>query len=157
MPTELGARAPASALAQWTEQHCPDGHALMLESQNAQVAANLTIGNIITTLRLIGQVDWVELIEPVSRCLQVLRQLPSFCLESELTRQHITQAMERLARQNRRTEREVAEAVVAAAQAAPGELPATAAQRTAGFYLIGPGRPQLEEALGIPAQKTLQR
>ncbi len=157
IPTELGASAPASALARWTEQHCPDGHALMLESQNAQVAANLTIGNIITTLRLIGQVDWVELIEPVSRCLQVLRQLPSFRQESELTRQHITQAMERLARQNRLAEREVAEAVVAAAQAVPASLPATAAQRAAGFYLIGPGRPQLEEALGIPAQKTLQR
>ena len=157
MPTELGASAPASALALWTEQHCPDGHALMLESQNAQVAANLTIGNIITTLRLIGQVDWVELIEPVSHCLQVLRQLPSFRQESELTRQHITQAMERLARQNRKAERQVAEAVVTAAQAVPASLPATAPQRTAGFYLIGPGRPQLEEALGIAAQKTLQR
>ena len=98
--TQLWQRKPAelpgnaSALMQWTEKHCPDGHALMLEGQTAQVASNLTVGNIITTLRLIGQVDWVKLIEPVSRSLQVLRQLPSFSLESELTRQQITQAME---------------------------------------------------------------
>ena len=106
MPTELPSDSPA--LVRWTEQHCPDGHALMLESQNAQVASNLTVGNIITTLRLIGQVDWVDLIEPVSRSLQVLRQLPSFCRESELTRQQITRAMEQLARDSQKTERETA-------------------------------------------------
>jgi cyclic beta-1,2-glucan synthetase len=33
----------------------------------------------------------------VSRPLQILRQLPSFAQESELTRQQITRAMEQLA------------------------------------------------------------
>jgi cyclic beta-1,2-glucan synthetase len=155
MPTELLSNAPA--LLRWTEQHCPDGHALMLESQSAQVASNLTVGNIITTLRLIGQVDWVDLIEPVSLSLQVLRQLPSFCQESELTRQQITQAMEQLARDSQKTERETAQAVVAAAQAVPETLPADAAERTAGFYLIGNGRAQLEIALGLPPQRALKR
>ena len=157
MPAEHPGTSPA--LAHWTDQHCPDGHTLMLESQTAQVAANQTVGNIITTLRLIGQVDWVDLIEPVSRSLRVLRQLPSFCQESELTRQQITQSMERLARLGKATERQVAEAVVSAAQNAGAELPATAAERTAGFYLIGPGRPALEAALGLPTHDatTLER
>ncbi|MEO6320080.1 MAG: hypothetical protein ABIR56_05395, partial [Polaromonas sp.] len=155
MPTGLLSNAPA--LVQWTEKHCPDGHALMLESQNAQVASNLTVGNIITTLRTIGQVDWVDLIEPVSLSLQVLRQLPGFCKESELTRQQLTRAMEQLARDSQKTERETAQAVVAAAQAVPDSLSADAVERTAGYYLIGNGRGQLESALGLPAQRALLR
>jgi len=155
MPTEVLSNSPA--LVQWTEQHCPDGHALMLESQTAQVASNLTVGNIITTLRLIGQVDWVDLIEPASRSLQVLQKLPSFRRESELTRQQITQAMEQLARKSRHSERETAEAVVAAAQTVPASLGADAAERTAGFYLLGGGRELLETALGLPAQRASRR
>lgn len=152
MPTEKLDISPSLVL--WTERHCPDGPALMVESQTAQVAANLTVGNIVTTLRLVGQVDWVELIEPVSRSLRVLRRLPSFARESELTRQQITQSMERLARLSRHSEREVAQAVVAAARAVPGTLSATAVERTAGYYLLGGGRAALEASLGITARRT---
>ncbi|MDP3707561.1 MAG: glucoamylase family protein, partial [Polaromonas sp.] len=155
MPTELLEDSPALVL--WTERHCPDGPALMVDSHNAQVAANLTVGNIITTLRMIGQIDWGELIEPVSPSLRVLRQLSSFAQESELTRQQITQTMERLARLSHQSERQVAEAVVAAAQAVPESLPASAAQRTAGFYLMGAGRATLEAALGMPAPAAWPR
>ena len=95
MPVERG--ESIAPLFRWTEQHCPDALALIGEGQTAQVDANLTVSNIITTLRLIGQVDWAELIEPVSHSLQVLRRLPSYSRESELTRQQITRAMERLA------------------------------------------------------------
>ena len=141
MPVERG---PSMApLYRWTEQHCPDALTLIGEGQTAQVDANLTVSNIITTLRLIGQVDWAELIEPVSHSLQVLRRLPSYTRESELTRQQITRAMERLSQQCGRSERAVAEAVVAAARQPNNSMVA----RTAGYYLIGPGRPQLEEAL----------
>ncbi|MBC7548346.1 MAG: hypothetical protein H7224_06855, partial [Polaromonas sp.] len=136
---------PATALALWTEQHCPDALDLISEGQIAQVAANLTVGNIITTLRLIGQVEWTELIEPVSHSLQVLRRLPSFSHESELTRQQITRAMERLARTSGQTEQTVARAVLHAAEQ-PGH---DSASRTAGYYLLefGGGRAQLEASL----------
>ncbi len=160
--TQLWQRMPMerldhpTELALWTEQHCPDGPALMLESQTAQVAANLTVGNIITTLRLIGQIDWVDLIEPVSHSLRVLGQLPSFAKESDVTRQQITQSMERLARLSQKSEREVAQAVVAATQSAAGVVPAAAAERTASFYLIGPGRATLEATLGISRRRTWQ-
>ncbi|MEJ7687214.1 MAG: hypothetical protein WKG52_09620 [Variovorax sp.] len=147
LPVEHGDAAPA--LTKWTEQHCPNGPSLISEAQTAQAAANLTVGNIITTLRLIGQVEWAELIEPVSRSLRVLRELPSFSSESELTRQQITHAMEQIARTSRRSEREVAQAVVQRARnAAPDAM---ASERTAGFHLFGRGRPQLVAALA-PAQ-----
>ena len=155
LPTELS--DSASALVLWTETHCPDGHALMIESQSSQVAANITVGNIITTLRLIGQIDWVDLIEPVSRSLGVLAQLPSFRAESEGTRQQITQAMEHLARLAKVSEREVAQAVVTAALAVAPDLPATAAERTTGFYLLGEGRAALENQLGLTSKTASQK
>jgi cyclic beta-1,2-glucan synthetase len=146
---------PVSPLVHWIEQHCPDALGLIGEGQAAQVAANLTVSNIITTLRLVGQVEWAELIEPVSHSLQVLRRLPSFSRESEITRQQITHAMERLARQSGKSERAVAEAVLAAARQPDNSMVA----RTAGYHLIGPGRPLLEAALrpaGSPVRSSLR-
>ena len=155
LPTETS--DDSSAMVRWIEKNCPDGHALMLESQSAQVASNLTVGNIITTLRVIGQIDWVELIEPVSKSLQVLQELPGFAGESESTRQQITRAMEQLALDSEKTEHEVARAVVAAALSVSGDLMPDAAERTAGFYLMGDGRARLEAELGMPSQRTRQR
>ncbi len=147
--TQLWQRMPAervesaSPLIDWIEKHCPDALTLIGEGQTAQVEATSTVSNIITTLRLIGQIEWVELIEPVSHSLQVLRRLPSFSRESEMTRQQITHAMERLSRQSGRSERAVAEAVLAAARKPNNSM----AARTAGYHLIGPGRPLLEAIL----------
>ncbi|RYZ05911.1 MAG: hypothetical protein EOO24_12105, partial [Comamonadaceae bacterium] len=151
LPVERGEHPPA--LARWTEQHCPSGPGLISEAQAGEAAANLTVGNIVTTLRLIGQVEWADLIEPVSCSLRVLRQLPSFARESESTRQQITHAMEQLARQTEHSERRVAEAVLALAQAAalrtePGaNVSLEPAELTAGHYLIGDGRPDLRAVL----------
>jgi len=61
LPVEHGQDAPA--LVKWTEQHCPNGPALIADAHSAQAAANLTVGNIITSLRMIGQVDWADLID----------------------------------------------------------------------------------------------
>ncbi len=145
---------PAETLAplvRWTARHCPDALALIAESQTGQVAANLTISNIISSLRMIGQLEWVELIEPVSRSLQVLRQLPGFGLDSEMTRQQITQAMEKIARDHHLTEREVANSVVAAAQSA-ATGPVDYGENTAAYHLIGPGRAALEATLKPPGR-----
>lgn len=154
--TQLWQRLPdersetAGVLAQWLERHCPDGPALVAQAHAGQVAANLTVSNIITTLRLIGQVEWADIIEPVSLSLGELRALPSFSQESERTRQQITHAMERLARQSGHSEREVAQAVVRAASA-PASVTdaddADSARRTAGYHLFGPGRRQLAASL----------
>ena len=66
-------------------------------------------------------------------------------------------SMGRRARRSRHSERGVAELVVAAARAVPADVPDAAAQRTAGYYLIGPGRSGLEEALGMSARGLRRR
>ena len=149
--TQLWQRMPdhtpqsCARLERWIQEHCPNGLALVADSQTSQVASNLTISNIINSLRLIGQIEWTELIEPVSRSLRVLRELPSFSLESESTRQQITQAMEEVARDTDLSELAVAQSVVHLARRAPTveALAADDAQSTAGYYLIGAGQSAL--------------
>ena len=144
-------------LVYWINRHCVNGVASIADSQSAQVSTNLTISNIINSLRLIGQLDWRELIEPVSSAMQVLQQLPSFALESEGTRQQITQAMEKVARDTAQTELAVAVAVVNRAklpQFSP-DLTSTSAsdqnaQHTASYQLIGPGLDGLLKSLTPP-------
>ena len=58
---------PYRKLAQSTAEHCRNGLALIEESQTAQVANKLTISNIINSLRLMGQLEWIELIELMLR------------------------------------------------------------------------------------------
>ncbi|MES2398865.1 MAG: glucoamylase family protein [Pseudomonadota bacterium] len=140
-PSEASAR-----LAHWTASHCPNGLSLIAESQTAQVSANLTISNIINSLRLIGQVEWIDLIEPVSRSLRVLKELPSFVMESEGTRQQITQSMEKIARDTGTSELAVARAVVRQAHEADS-LTTPAGKDTAGYHLIGPGKSALVSSL----------
>ncbi len=136
-------------LVYWINLHCANGLALIADSQSAQVSTNLTISNIINSLRLIGQVDWRELIEPVSSALQVLQELPSFALESEGTRQQITQAMEKVARDTGQAELAVARAVVQTAQrstSGSADTPGSGAG-SAAYYLIGPGCAALHASL----------
>ena len=152
--TQLWQRIPDQSddanamLVYWINLHCKNGLALIAGSQTAQASTNLTISNIINSMRLIGQVEWRELIEPVSSAMQVLQQLPSFALESEGTRQQITQAMEKIARDSAQAELTVAQAVVGKASAADQHVEGTAA-----YHLIGPGRDALLAGL-TPAKKA---
>ena len=150
--TQLWQRIPdqpnesTALLAHWINLHCANGQAMIAEGQSAQVSTNLTISNIINSLRLIGQLDWNELIEPISSALQTLRQLPSFALDSELTRQQITQALEKVARDTLQTELAVANAVVTKATLS-AKASASNGEDTAGYYLIGSGRAALVKSL----------
>ena len=143
-------------LVYWINLHCVNAQALIADGQAAQASSNLTISNIINSLRLIGQVEWRELIEPVSSAMQVLQQLPSFALDSEGTRQQITQAMEKVARDTGRTELAVAEAVLSSAKRnrAQGVYDSKEdttqpdnGQGTAAYHLIGPGQAALIASL----------
>ena len=146
--------AANAMLMRWTAQHCPNALELIAEGQSVQVSSNLTISNIINSLRMIGQVEWTELIEPVSRSLRVLSQLPSYGLESEGTRKQITQAMEKIARDTGASEVAVAQAAFDSAQLAFARKDFNKAngEGSAAFYLIGPGRTAL--AAQVTARMT---
>ena len=148
-----------------------------LEHQR-QATMNVTVRNVIMSMRLISWFDWAEFVESVSAVDEVLRAGSRFAEMDFATRDRYRHAIEVLARGAGRTEIEVArEAVAMAAESAapeagagaegasaPGaevqiaaheqEAPDLAAPEQAthrqdpGYFLIADGRLELERALG---------
>jgi cyclic beta-1,2-glucan synthetase len=156
IPDQSNATDATAMLVIWIRLHCPNGQSLIAENQTAQVATNLTISNIINSLRLIGQIEWRELIDPVSSALQALLRLPSFVLESEGTRQQMTQALQKAARQSGQAELAVAEVVVRiASRSSESSLDQRLA--SAAYHLIGPGYQALLATLALEQGGDVQR
>ena len=116
-------------------------------------AANVTIGNVITSMRLMSAIDWRELFESVSLVDATLRSDSDFTALDFPTRDLYRHAIEELARGSRRSEIEVTRLALRAAKDAPEVVPgedrtASARKRDPGYYLIAKGRPAFEAALG---------
>ena len=118
-----------------------------------QGAASLTVRNVITSMRLISDVDWTELFERISPVDEILRTHSGFVEMDFSTRNLYRGAIEALARGSSVSETEIARRAVSAAGAG---------QRRAGdpgYHLLAGGRPALEAALGYrpPAAEWLHR
>ena len=121
-----------------------------------QGATNVTVRNVITSMRLMSAVDWAEFFESVSMVDTVLRADSDFAAMDFATRDGYRHAIEKLARGSGHTEIEVAQAAIAAAKRAAPEGPnrdgATARrERDPGYYLISRGLHALEKELGFRA------
>ena len=121
-----------------------------------QAAMNVTIRNVITSMRLIGWFDWPEFVEAVSLVDAELRSVPSFGAMDFATRDRYRHAIEELARGSGRSEVEVAREATSVAAAAAGELEAAPGRivpaeqpNEPGYYLISSGRPAFERWLGV--------
>jgi len=112
-------------------------------AQQRQGAANVTMRNIVTSMRLISEMDWPDFFEEVCLVDARLRAASDFAAMDFATRDLYRAAIEGLARGASMTEVAVAEAALALAAA--GETPAT---RDPGHGLIGPGRRALERKIG---------
>src|SRR5213076_334440 len=77
-----------------------------------QAAMNVTVRNIITSMRLMSTFDWKDFFESVSYVDEVLRASSNFAALDFPTRDRYRHAIEELARGSRWTEVEVAERVV---------------------------------------------
>ncbi len=124
-----------------------------LEHQR-QAAMNVTVRNVITSMRLISWFDWAEFVESVSLVDHVLRSDGAFGEMDFATRDRdrYRHAVEDLARGSGRTEVEVAQGAAEMArdaQASLGGSTLTAAQRDPGYFLVSDGRPEFERALGV--------
>ena len=124
---------------------------IVREEVQRQSAMNVTVRNVITSMRMVSMVNWAEFFESVSPVDKVLRTSSSFAAMDFPTRDNYRRAVEGLARGSGQSEIAVAQRAVAAAeQAARNAKPddrATLRECDPGFYLIGPGRRTLERAL----------
>ena len=89
-----------------------------LEHQR-QATMNVTVRNVITSMRLISWFDWAQFVESVSLVDEVLRARSSFADMDFATRDRYRHAVEELARGSGLTEVEVAREAAAMADAAP--------------------------------------
>ena len=123
-----------------------------LEHQR-QATMNVTVRNVITSMRLISWFDWAQFVESVSLVDEILRGRSSFGDMDFATRDRYRHAVEALARGSGRTELEVAQGAVAMAEATPspddGEPSPPARCRDPGYYLISDGRPAFERAFNV--------
>lgn len=109
------------------------------DEHQRQGASNVTVRNIITSMRLISDLDWAELVEGVSLIDDALRPASRFAEMDFATRNLYRSAIEELARGSRLTELEVAQAALAAG----GEDP--------GIHLVARGRRAFEAKVGFRA------
>jgi cyclic beta-1,2-glucan synthetase len=110
-----------------------------------QGASNVTVRNIITSMRLLSDLDWAEFFERVSLVDEALRAGSDFGAMDFATRNLYRAAIEQIARGSKRGEVAVAQAALAAADGAGA--PGRAADP--GYHLIAEGRPAFETSIGF--------
>lgn len=124
---------------------------VVLHAQQRQGASNVTVRNVITSLRLISDLDWTELFEDVSLVNRVLCANSTFALMDFPTRNLYRSAIERLARGATLSELEIADRAVGAARAAAGaglDADRVECATDAGYHLIGEGLAAFEASIG---------
>jgi cyclic beta-1,2-glucan synthetase len=144
---------------------------------HAQGAANATVRNVISSMRWMSSIDWLEFVESVSGVDEVLREAPAYSAMDFATRDEYRRQIELLSRGSTRSEIEVArEAVQLSRRAAeegpraPRPDPKSDASRSElgvpgvpdrgeedpGYYLVCEGRRDFERRLGFRPQLRLR-
>jgi cyclic beta-1,2-glucan synthetase len=115
--------------------------------QQRQINATVTVRNIITSMRLITDVDWTVLVERVSLVDAELRKAGVYRQSDFPTRDLYRHALEQLARGSKHDEVNVARAAVAAGQQGAGPDDGDQRRAEPGYYLLGAGRREFEAAI----------
>ena len=123
---------------------------LTFTEHRIQAETQVAIGNSITGLRLISELDWSDIFESLSKTEQILREDPNgvYALMDFESRDYYRHEVEKLARAYGITETQVAEASIDCAKEGGGSP-----RDHVGFYLVGSGRKILLERI----DKTVRR
>jgi len=133
-----------------------------------QGAMNVSVRNIVTSMRSISAFDWPEFFEAVSPVDEILRRDTHFADMDFATRDNYRHAIEDLSRGSKHSEIDVARRVVKNVRQAAsrsveashnGGDPSQDRQTEPGYYLISRGRPGFERELGfhVPLRRWLLR
>ncbi|HEX8910565.1 MAG TPA: glucoamylase family protein, partial [Anaeromyxobacteraceae bacterium] len=119
---------------------------LIRQEHQRMAAAQVSVANVITSLRLCSELDWSQYVEAVSLVERVLQRDPAgvYGRMEFLSRDRYRQVVEELAERTGEAQVRVAlRAVESARQAAEGEGSGARAAHV-GYHLIGSGRRELE-------------
>ncbi len=142
-----------------------DPEDLLRAEDHRQATRQISVGNTLTSLNAIDQMNWREWFEGVSLADACLRQDPAgLYLRSDFTtRDTIRHEIEKVAKQLGRTDSQIAKVAVECAQNAaqkwPGSDDQSRVEKHVGNFLIGTGRLALERTLGLtpPLRTRLKR
>lgn len=129
---------------------------IVREEHRRQGAANVTIRNIFTSMRLISEIDWAEFFEGVCLVDKELRAGSDFAVMDFPTRDRYRRAIEALARGSAHSEIDIARAAILITERNEAEQQTGAPKpsshlRDPGYCLIGQGRRAFEKKLGFSA------
>ena len=139
----------------WLDRHLAaqgmTADAVVRDEHQRQGVATVTVRNIITSLRLISDVDWNELFERISLVDDTLSAASLFREMDFPTRNLYRSAIEELARGANRTELDVAQTAVLAAKHTTCAHDSVEDDRLGdpGYHLLGDGRQAFEAAIGF--------
>ena len=122
---------------------------LRIEHQREAID-QLSIANIINTMRVLSALDWPTFVEAVSRVERVLRRDPAAAYSDmdRQTRDRYRKSVEQLARRSGVDELSIAERAITFAERARQERPESDRAHHVGYYLISRGRFELEKSVG---------
>src|ERR1700694_821433 len=151
----LQGQGPALALPlTWIEQRLAESGStieqLVRAENQRQATDQVSISNSIASLRFLDATDWREFVETMSIVDHKLRQDPQgvYGKMSFATRDSYRHVVERIAKNSKASECEVASNAVRLAQESWNKEESRAGH--VGFYLIGEGRETLERSLAMP-------
>src|SRR6266436_382649 len=118
---------------------------IVQEEYQRQAAAQVTVGNIITSMRLLSTLDWKDFFETVSLIDPELAQDPAgvYSRMDFATRDRYRHVVERVSKGAKKSEPEIARAALRMAEEARS-AGADAAHAHVGYFLIAAGVSQLE-------------
>ena len=144
----------------WLEQKLTSqgttSDSIVYEEHQLQGSSNITVRNIITSMRLISAIDWTELFEKISLVDDMLRAESGFADMDFATRNRYRRAIEELSRGSGHTELDIARRALEAAKTAreyahDSSQSVDTRRRDPGYHLIGRGRGIFETSLGFGA------
>jgi cyclic beta-1,2-glucan synthetase len=115
------------------------------ETHRRQAASNVTVRNIVTSLRHINSFDWADFVEEISLVDRVLSAESSYNDMSFATRDRYRHSIEALSKKSGTSELGVAMSTLELATAQLTDR----RQRDPGYYLLGEGLGQLEARIGF--------
>jgi cellobiose phosphorylase len=149
----LQGKSPSLALPLgWIEQRLSESHLTieqMVQSGNQQLAAEqASVSNSIGSLRFLTTMNWREFVETMSVVEKVLREDPSdvYVRMDFVTRDHYRHVVEKIAKNSKVFERDVAQKAIDLARAALSRKSGDERMTHVGYYLIDKGLPQLEKS-----------
>jgi cyclic beta-1,2-glucan synthetase len=113
-----------------------------------QSATNVTMRNVVTSMRLVSAITWRDWFESVSVIDAHMRADSAFDVMDFESRDYYRRSIEDIAARSRLTEIEVADAALKAGREARRKCGESSREGDPGYYLFAEGRPAFEKAIG---------